>query len=87
MIKINDSNSQLQRSGEEESGPFSDVLLSPGTQLALERAPRIPASVREEESESRPFSNVILSPMHYLLTTDAGTSTNKPPFKKETDTD
>jgi hypothetical protein len=30
MIIINDSNSQLQRSGEEESGPFSDVLLSPG---------------------------------------------------------
>ncbi len=30
MIKINDSNSQLQRSGEEESGPFSDVLLLPG---------------------------------------------------------
>jgi hypothetical protein len=23
MIKINDSNNQLQRSGEEESGPFS----------------------------------------------------------------
>ena len=30
MIKTNDSNSQPQRSGEEESGPFSDVLLLPG---------------------------------------------------------
>jgi hypothetical protein len=73
MIKINDSNSQFQPSGEEESGPFSDVLLSPGTQLALERALRISDSVREEESESRPFSNVILSPDTLLTLEQAPT--------------